>query len=485
MYALRQEANGLLFSALLLACVLGVLVGQAPGIAVVAISLGVFLVWVGHIIQGFRLWQTLTFFSLAGYVVLNYGFANLTLPLVQTPLPVGHLCAFGALLLVWLERKADMRAFLHTPVAVWLLLFFGLACLRLSVDIPAAGLYALRDANFVFESLFLFLGFAWAQRGEDIAAFLKILGAVFGLNFVYALTFPLGTMLQTHSPVSGIFSAVPVVGFYAQTSLFLLAGAVFALLVMKHRVTFTTVPLLYACVQIGWTIIFQNRSAYLGSLIVIGLLFVFSGVRRGLKVGGSVLLGMVLLFGALWGIGIGLEGRIGPVQPEFLVQHFQSLFLTPDTPAVGSIMWRLQLFADVWNDWTTDLYSIVFGQGFGQPLVQVSTADGIPVRQPHNTHLTILARLGLVGAFLWVGLQWQILKRFLGGLRRYRRDSFAHDLVLWCFLFYVLGLFVTSVQPWLEFSYGAIPFSLIVGFALGVLQHEDLNCPQPVPTTRW
>ncbi|MFB3104782.1 MAG: hypothetical protein ACE1ZA_07630, partial [Pseudomonadales bacterium] len=60
-----------------------------------------------------------------------------------------------------------------------------------------------------------------------------------------------------------------------------------------------------------------------------------------------------------------------------------------------------------------------------------------------------------------------------------------HDLVLWCFLFYVLGLFVTSIQPRLEFSYGAIPFSLIVGFALGVLQHEDLNCPQPLPTTRW
>ncbi len=148
-------------------------------------------------------------------------------------------------------------------------------------------------------------------------------------------------------------------------------------------------------------------------------------------------------------------------------------------------MWRLQLFADVWNDWTTDLYSIVLGQGFGQPLVQVSIADGTLVRQPHNTHLTILARLGLGGAFLWMGLHWQILKRFLGGLRRYTRGSFAHDLVLWCFLFYVLGLFVTSIQPWLEFSYGAIPFSLIVGFALGVLQHEDLNCPQPLPTTRW
>ena len=46
----------------------------------------------------------------------------------------------------------------------------------------------LRAANFVFESLFFFLGFAWAQREEDIAAFLKMLGAVFGLNFVYALT---------------------------------------------------------------------------------------------------------------------------------------------------------------------------------------------------------------------------------------------------------------------------------------------------------
>ncbi|MFB3076396.1 MAG: hypothetical protein ACE1Y4_00160, partial [Lysobacterales bacterium] len=111
MYALRQESNGLLFSALLLACVLGVVIGQAPGIAVAVTSLGVFLAWVGHVTQGFRLWQTLTFFALAGYVVLNYGFANLTLPLIPVPLPVGHVCAFGALLLVWSERRASIRAF--------------------------------------------------------------------------------------------------------------------------------------------------------------------------------------------------------------------------------------------------------------------------------------------------------------------------------------------------------------------------------------
>ena len=196
MYALRQEANGLLFGAPLLAGVLGVVVGQAPGIAVAVTSLGIFLAWLGHISQGSRPWETLTFFVLAGYVVLSYGFANLTLPLIQIPLLVGHVCAFGVVLLVGLERSASIRA------------------------------------------------------------------------------------------------------------------------------------------------------------------------------------------------------------------------------------------------------------------------------------------------FLWVGLQWQTLKRLLGGLRRYTRVSFVHDVVFWCFLFYVLGLFVASVQPWLEVLYAAIPFSLIVGFALGASQHEDLNCPQPLRTTR-
>lgn len=42
-------------------------------------------------------------------------------------------------------------------------------------------------------------------------------------------------------------------------------------------------------------------------------------------------------------------------------------------------------------------------EGFGKPLLEhMATRQGVAVRQPHNTHLSVLARLGLVGVAFWI-----------------------------------------------------------------------------------
>jgi len=109
---------------------------------------------------------------------------------------------------------------------------------------------------------------------------------------------------------------------------------------------------------------------------------------------------------------------------------------------------------------------------------------------------------------LWLLMNLRISALLWRALKRSPKRSASYDVTLWCLLLYVLGMLVTTVQPWLEFSYGAVPFFLLVGFAMGIgkrgISHaarlsvsarrsaflhgnttdESCCCPQPLPALR-
>jgi O-antigen ligase len=90
----------------------------------------------------------------------------------------------------------------------------------------------------------------------------------------------------------------------------------------------------------------------------------------------------------------------------------------------------------------------------------------VATRQPHNTHLSVLLRLGLLGFLVWAVMLWRIFRVLLGSVREIPVADPRHGLRLWFLVFFLLGVFETTVQPWLEFSYGAIPFFLLAGFGM-------------------
>jgi hypothetical protein len=140
---------------------------------------------------------------------------------------------------------------------------------------------------------------------------------------------------------------------------------------------------------------------------------------------------------------------------------------------VGGVYARLEWYSEVWKRASSNTRNLVVGEGFGKPLISFHDQEGVEVRQPHSTHLSVLARLGLLGAAFWALFHFSILHRFLYAFRRrrYLRKE-SSDLVLWLFLFYLLAMILTSVQPYLEFSYGAIPFYFLIGFALGIMRWQ-------------
>jgi hypothetical protein len=457
-----------LFVVLIVAICVGVL-SFVPKLALLVMVTAVLTVPIASVSVRLTLWQTLSFLALIGYVVLSYGFANFSLHL-GFPIPLGHLMAFSALFIAILGRGQDLKGFFKEPVAMCWLLLLVLSLFHLIVDVPKFGAYALRDASFVGEGVFLLLGFLWARKAEYEGVFLKSLLTLFLLNLAYSLTFPIAEVLMAHSPVSGIFQEVPLLGSYSHTPLFLVSGALFYLIVAKKITRWPSLILLsLALLQIGWSLVFQARSMYIGIIVALLVLAIFSNASEIVKIASGVVISIIGLFLILGSFNIKIPGRIGPVEPDFFVEHFRSVFLKPDTPAEGSVRWRLKLLPDVWDRYTASRTTILVGEGFGEPLIDFSLGGGVQVRQPHNTHLTVLVRLGLVGFMIWSFMHWRIASIFIRALRSHKKEIFKRRVILWFFIFYILGMLVTTVQPWLEFSYGAIPFFTLIGFALGFI----------------
>jgi O-antigen ligase len=286
------------------------------------------------------------------------------------------------------------------------------------------------------------------------------------LNAAYSLTFPLGDRLSAMSPVSGTFQAVPLLGSYAHTALILVAGAFYYLLVAPGAAAWPGALIAgLAVFQIAWSLVFQDRSMY----ICTALAMVFFLFRRGERRLTAVLSGSVVVFFlALSVFGVHLEGRIGAVTPDFLASHARSILLDPTAPEEASAQWRLDLLSAVLARWSANPGAEFIGEGFGQALTDLKREGDVVVRQPHNTNVTVLVRLGTVGFLLWLGMNLAILRSLIRFIRHSRREPATQNIAVWFLLFYVMGIVVTTVQPWLEFSHGAIPFYILIGMALSL-----------------
>lgn len=461
---------------------LGAAVALVPGVMLGALAVAVLVAVFLRALRSFVVWQKLVLFALGGLIVLNYGFANWAL-LPRFPLPVAHTALLAALLLALQNREPVLAAFLNEPAVIWWLCVVGLSGLHLMLDVPRYGIFAIRDASFVFEGVFMFLGYLWPTKASPSPSPWAALAILFLMNTMYALTFPVVDVLQPLSPVSGLFQRVSLIGTYSHTALFLVVGALYYFLVVQHVTRWPRGLVVgLAALQIGWSFVLQDRSMYIGILLAMSLLMLFGGIRRGGSIAAMLAASLLVFFLIIGVSGTILRGRLGDVGSEFLGQHLRSLLLDPGTPGEGTVEWRLNLWSELRDRVTGSPDLAIFGSGFGEPLIEFRNEADVVVRQPHNTHISVLLRLGIFGALAWFAMLAAILLALLRLLRTSRQMPHQHDFALWFFLFFILAILFTSVQPWLEFSEGAIPFFFLVGAALGLSRTRGEGLPfQPSP----
>jgi hypothetical protein len=414
-------------------------------------------------------WQVLLLLAMTGYLLFNYGFENITIH-AGIPIIISYLLMFASLFLAAISHPQLLMRARKEPAVLCLLALLLLAFLHLVLDVRSYGLWAIRDASIFLDGIFLVLGLLWAMRRNSSLPLMKWLMIIFAVNLVYSLTLPLGEEIAAWSPKSGVFLEVPIIGNYRGNAIFLLLGALFYMFLARYVVKWPRWLVLFlAMVQLFGLAIHQARALYIGLAVVL-IIYVLLG-----EAGKSAKL-LLLLSPAFAGVlllttlGIEIEGRIGPIRADFFREHVRSISGASGTPG-SSVSGRLD-----WLEQTLEHIRShpLVGEGFGMVLISYTNdVTGGAVRQPHNSTVSVLARLGLTGLVPWILLHLYVLMRFIYAFRQRRYcDKQLSDFIVWLFMVYVIFMISASVEPTFEFPSMAIPFYFFVGLALGLIRWQ-------------
>ncbi|MDJ0925415.1 MAG: O-antigen ligase family protein [Acidimicrobiia bacterium] len=394
---------------------------------------------------------------IAGYILFDRPFAWIHVP--GTPLFVGEMViALG--LVVVLTTRTGIGSLVRASASLRMLRAFMLwGLLLLAVGILPYGLDAIRDSAIWYYGIIAFFAAILLVRRPSrvntwMTAFARLIP-------IYLLWFPFAIVL--HRVVGDRMyvpdSEVPIF-FHRSGNMAVLSAIAIAFLwtadgdsllfTRRQRAWLTGL----ATLVIGFTGL-QNRGGMVASAVMIALLMFLLSKRRTEML--TMMLGIVLFFttvGLVFDVKIELFDE-RDVSIEQFTKNITSIF---DQDAGGqrqasTTAWRINIWEQVLDDVTNESPLMGFGPGpdLGERY-DISTDPTHPLRNPHNSHVGVLARTGWVGIVLW-GMLWitwmaemQTLRRRL----RYRDRARESALVTWLMLTPIPILVNAIFDPTLE-----------------------------------
>jgi O-antigen ligase len=150
-----------------------------------------------------------------------------------------------------------------------------------------------------------------------------------------------------------------------------------------------------------------------------------------------------------------------------------------DSSLAGTRNFRIEWWHAIWR-YTVHGPYFWSGKGFG---INLGDADGFQpnadhsLRAPHNTHMTVLARMGVPGLSVWLVLQLTFAGSMLTALLRARRrgNVFWARIDAWLLAYWTAMVINTSFDPYLEGPQGSIWFWTVFGLGLAALQLQRLH----------
>lgn len=428
---------------------------------------------------------TLLLFGIVGYMFLDRTFAWL-IHVPGVPIFLGEvLLALGVLELV--RARQTLRFLVNRSATVkWILVFLVLGILRLAADMGTYGVIAFRDAAIFYYSALAIIVAAYVMTipetiGRAIKAFTRIIPW-------YIAWVPIAILLsRTFSATAPLVpgSLTSILSFKSGNYAVWVSLAVAFLWLVQQANTPAEIrrrALLTAAGSVGIFVAgSQNRGGLVVGSAVIGLTVLLSKrpYQTLSRIGG---IGIVL-FGLLFVMDARIETGKREISVRQIVENVQSIFVDSGNDSLaGTKRWRLEL----WNGITQDVIYGDFPLGFGMGPNIAERYNAIPVqldafqtlRSAHNSHLSILARMGIPGATVWV-LIWISLAIVALRVRRRLRhaDPEALNLLTWLLLSVAAILGNAVFDPTLEGPQVAIPFYTFVGAALGMIARVDAGYP--------
>lgn len=415
------------------------------------------------------------------YMILNYGFMQVRVPPIEGGgIPIGELTLIISLattnVLIVLLRFS--KIILLAPFLVWWILGFYHAYW----GILNYGMWALRDATHLIESLFLIIGFAFAGRPEALETFFRWLPKILAVGSIYAIGYPFSELLKSVSPtiLTGSGQFVPIFFNYTNSPVVLLASLSYVLLFASWSHLFTIRYLFTAAFLLIFTaFLFQSRTIYLQILALL-LFFSFYRYEVNRKLLYIITAALILLC-IISELDLNIEGRLGQrVSATFIKNHFLALFGVESeglVPAAKGVAQRIEWWSDLLKLWFEKVSSILFGLGYGLPLIDFKIENNVIVREPHNSYISILTRLGIFGAFVWVWIHILLINIWRKSLHLCRKNNWrlGENRLLFLMVYFILVWVLAIGEDAFEKPFNAIPYYFFWGLVLRLYSYLKNN----------
>lgn len=399
---------------------------------------------------------------LTGYLMLDRAFAWLHIP--GTPLFIGELfLAFG--LYVTFRSRAALRFIRLSQPMQLLVVFMGFGFVLTAIGATDHNPQdAARDAAIFYYGLFAIVTGTLIRAWEPAYQF-------FMKNYLKIIPFFLVWgffRLVVGNTATGFLipdSAVPI-SAHKPGNIGVQAVLVFAFMLLviapggekrnQTRDVIYTVGGLVLLAAAGT----QNRGTLVAGFVSMFVIYVIGRTSRPVIAKVLVVLMAAVMLAFAFNFRIDLERRTLSVD-----QLFSNLLnLTPPSSEDGgstyeddgTIAWRLTLWDLVIDDTLTP-DRFLTGFGFGENLAGrygfvAGPEAGPELRNPHNSHLSVMARMGLVGTGLWIAF-WAVWYRTLWKARqRFRfvgedqKAGFLSWVMVGALAFLINGVFDPSLE---------------------------------------
>jgi hypothetical protein len=464
---------------------------------------------------------------LVGYAFLGRGFAHLGVP----PVYLGEfVLALGLAATAWAAVRSRLQISRSSLVVV-LVAFMVLGLIRTVPYLRTYGTDALRDGSLWGYGIFAVIVFVlldrdWVLKIFKLYGFMAVVFLFWGPVAYFLFTNNTTTTPGSFVYTSGVIpnapgSNVPILFFKAQDMAVHTAGAI-AFLVLGTPLCRRVRDFLWrvaAALPASWmvfttgTVTRGGLAAVAATLGVLGLLS--ARTRNWLPlIAGAVLFAAIVTSGvSLPSISLGPGPAVSTTPPtpaptaslapgvtpapiptpapaptplpdwaqprpntlEQLIEGITSIFVSSTNSQLqGTKQFRLAWYGKI-IDYTFHGPYFWDGKGFGINLADSDEFQGTPdhsLREVPNSHLAVLARMGVPGFLLWIILQLGFALLLLRALLAHRRagDKQLAVVAVWILAFWAAMMVNSAFDPFVESPQGGIWFWSLIGLGLVVIR---------------
>lgn len=418
------------------------------------------------------------FSLLAGYAILGRGFAYIGIGNVF----IGEIVTAFLLLSFLISKRLQSCTFefIRSQIGKVSLVLFVFFVIYLFMGIATYGGGALRDSVILWYIIFIYFGYWVGINNYLLNKYLTSLSYVFVACFIYAFSYPFGSIVRELSPLVNPAAEAYLLGHYTMIYVFVTGGIFYFLILRQKRFR----SKILALIGISALLVLFSRAGYL-VMMILAFIRVFSNSNmkdRLIIFRYLSLVVIIIIFLSLFNIYLitqnqynlsiaNIAQRVISIVSDHVINselyEFANVSLSTKE---DRLVWAAQSLAIL----SEDPMHLLFGKGLGFNAGAV-LGFSPTMRYVHNSYITLVLLTGISGALLFFLLHALFIRKAIIFLRRKAYPTYEKNLVTF-FLFYYFAFMMTGLfGPLLEAPFLAANLYFIMGVCCGLITKTKEN----------